>query len=277
MKNIFDIYDINECGDAICSTPANTTGMGNPMPPGDGQVGSEPMVGKCKKEKSKKRKCSEPWTEPVVKEGILDDIETTLKSGSETIKFIEWFVDNQLVEHKKLDRDKLIKNYINVISVDNGVVIIDMSKDNEYFADEMVIKSPIPNGIHTVKVYNSTIVFHLLTYINDLSNINFEVYKDKGNKYSSLWCSWHNSVSGSVSVGNIICNAFRVMTSTKIDSLTIGDKSMIQEFDSSRTSLRTLKGKLYPATEVLFNSKLVKGILQSYGVIPPDCDFTISK
>ena len=37
------------------ATPANTIGMGNPMPPLDGQVGSEPMVtAKCKKAKKKK-------------------------------------------------------------------------------------------------------------------------------------------------------------------------------------------------------------------------------
>lgn len=278
MKNIYDIYGIEECCGAVCANPGNTVGMGNPMPPGDGQVGSEPMVGKCKKEKSKKKKCSEPWTEPVVKEGILDDIDNTMKAGSDTIKFIEWFADNQIVTHKSLDREKLIKNYMNVISVNKGVVTIDLSKDKELFGDEMVINDMPPSNIHTIKVYNSTIVYHLLSYVNDISKINFEIYKDNGhNKYSSLWCSWHASVSGKVSVGNITCNAFRVMTPVKVDTLTIGDKSMIQEFDCSRTTLKTLKAKLYPAPCVTFNSKLVEHTLQSYGLIPFDCEFTITK
>lgn len=276
MKNIFDIYDIDECCDAICSTPANTIGMGNPMPPGEGQVGSEPIIGKCKKEKSKKKKCSEPWTEPVVKEGILDNIDNTLKSGSDTMKFIEWFVDNQLVEHKKLDRDAMIKNYINVISVNNGVATINIKNDKESFADEMVIKNPIPNNIHTIKVYNCCLaVFHLLTYIADISNIDFEIYKDEGRTYSSLWCSWHRSVSGEVSVGNIVCDAFRVMTPLKVEALTIGKDSTILEFDTSRTTLKSLKGELYPASHVTFNSRLVEHTLQTYGIIPFGCKFTI--
>lgn len=275
MKNIFDIYDIDECCGAVCANPANTVGMGNPMPPGDGQVGSEPMVGKCKKEKSKRKKCSEPWTEPVVKEGILDNIDNTMKAGSAAIKFIEWFVDNQLVEHKKLNKDKMIKNYINVISVDNGVAIIDISKDKELFADEMVIKTPIPNNIHTIKVYNCSTVFHLLTYIADISNIDFEIYKDEGRTYSSLWCSWHRSVSGEVSVGNIVCDAFRVLTPLKVESLIIGKDSVILEFDASRTTLTKFFGPLHSADVITFSKDLVKHTLQQAGIIPWGCKFNI--
>ena len=275
MKNIFDIYDIDESCDAICSTPANTIGMGNPMPPGEGQVGSEPMVGKCKKEKSKKKKCSEPWTEPVVKEGILDNIENTLTSGSETMEFIEWYVDNQLVEHKKLDRDTMIKNYINVISVNNGVATINIKNDKESFADEMVIKKPIPNNIHTIKVYNCLAVFHLLTYIADISDIDFEIYKDEDRTYSSLWCSWHRSVSGEVSVGNIVCDAFRVMTPLKVETLTMGKDSVILEFDTSRTTLTKFFGPLHSADVITFSKDLVKHTLQQAGIIPWGCKFNI--
>lgn len=38
------------------ATPLNTVGMGNPMPPAEGQVGSEPLCAKCKKEKKNKKK-----------------------------------------------------------------------------------------------------------------------------------------------------------------------------------------------------------------------------
>ena len=38
------------------ATPLNTMGMGNPIPATDGKPGSEPMCGKCKKEKIVKRK-----------------------------------------------------------------------------------------------------------------------------------------------------------------------------------------------------------------------------
>lgn len=275
MKTIFDIYDIEECCNAACANPGNTVGMGNPMPPGEGQVGSEPMTGKCKKEKSKKRKCSEPWTEPVVKEGILDNIEDTLAAGSETMEFIEWYVDNQLVEHKKLDRDIMIKNYINVISVNNGVATINIKNDKESFADEMVIKNPIPNNIHTIKVYNCLAVFHVLAYIADISDIDFEIYKDEGRTYASLWCSWHRSVSGEVSVGNIVCDAFRVLTPLKVESLIMGKDSVILEFDVSRTALTKFFGPLHSADEITFNKNLVKHTLQQAGVIPWGCKFNI--
>lgn len=48
------------------ATPLNTMGMGNPMPATDGKPGSEPMCGKCKKEKIVKRKKK-------IEESILDD------------------------------------------------------------------------------------------------------------------------------------------------------------------------------------------------------------
>ena len=59
MKHLIDY--IEECGEG-CSTPGNTMGMGNPMPPTEEAPGSEPLCGKCKKEKKKKK----------VTESILD-------------------------------------------------------------------------------------------------------------------------------------------------------------------------------------------------------------
>ena len=60
MRHILD-YIEEEC--AGCATPGNTMGMGNPMPPTEEAPGSEPLCGKCKKEKKKKK----------VTESILDD------------------------------------------------------------------------------------------------------------------------------------------------------------------------------------------------------------
>lgn len=55
MKTLYEIYE--ECA-GITATPGNTCGMGNPMPPIDGEVGSEPIAAKSKtkKEKLKKKK-----------------------------------------------------------------------------------------------------------------------------------------------------------------------------------------------------------------------------
>jgi mRNA-degrading endonuclease RelE of RelBE toxin-antitoxin system len=85
MKYIFELY--NECDGSICSTPANTLGMGNPMLPGEnGEVGSEPICAKCKKEKVKKKKSSE---DSKIKEGLLSDMEDNLKIGKNESEFIE--------------------------------------------------------------------------------------------------------------------------------------------------------------------------------------------
>lgn len=52
MKSIYELYLECEC----CATPANTTGMGNPMPPTDTTPGSEPMTNKILKSKKKNKK-----------------------------------------------------------------------------------------------------------------------------------------------------------------------------------------------------------------------------
>ena len=54
MKHLTDILREE------CSTPCNTTGMGNPMPAEEGVPGSEPLAtAKSKKEKKKKHKTEE--------------------------------------------------------------------------------------------------------------------------------------------------------------------------------------------------------------------------
>ena len=111
MKDIFDLYEDG----GICATPANTMGMGNPMPAGvsaDG-IGSEPLVGKtakAKKEKSKKeikdRKLSD------ANESILDDIDATIDAGSDLVKFIDWYVGQYEIQYGiKLIVKKLKKPY----------------------------------------------------------------------------------------------------------------------------------------------------------------------
>ena len=53
MKNL-KIY-LEDAG--LAATPANTMGLGNPMPPTEGQPGSEPMVPTAKSKKEKCKKC----------------------------------------------------------------------------------------------------------------------------------------------------------------------------------------------------------------------------
>lgn len=92
MKNIADIY--NENAD-IVATPANTTGMGNPMAPTDTENGSESLVAKCKKDNKKKcKKC--------VKEGLLSGQDATLKGGENIACILDYV--NILAKSKRMER-----------------------------------------------------------------------------------------------------------------------------------------------------------------------------
>jgi hypothetical protein len=89
MKHIIDFYE-NE----IVATPANTSGMGNPMPATDNAAGSEPLVGKrCKKTKCKKEKISEA--------SILD-IDGTLAETDAAMCIVEYV--KFLAESKSLEK-----------------------------------------------------------------------------------------------------------------------------------------------------------------------------
>lgn len=88
MKTISDIYNENV---EIVTTPANTTGMGNPMAPTDTENGSEPIVTKRKK---KCKKC--------VKEGLLSGQDPTLKDGENIACILDYV--NILAKSKSLER-----------------------------------------------------------------------------------------------------------------------------------------------------------------------------
>ena len=90
MKSIIDFY---ECG--LNATPANTMGMGNPMPATENTPGSEPPVPnkKCKKAKCKKEK---------IDEASILDIEGTIKDGDNVVYIIDYI--KFLAESKRLER-----------------------------------------------------------------------------------------------------------------------------------------------------------------------------
>ena len=93
MKNLYDIYEND-----ITATPTNTVGLGNPMLPTAEEPGTEPLcTAKCKKEKKKKQ----------VKEGILDNMESTLASGDKVMEFIEWYATQQLYAYPNWNKENL--------------------------------------------------------------------------------------------------------------------------------------------------------------------------
>jgi hypothetical protein len=103
MKTIYDIFT-EECCNA---TPANTAGMGNPMAPTDTECGTEPLVGKCKKEKNKKHK-------KTIKEGILAGQDEVLKQGDATM-------DDMCLFHWRFGKSYRYKVYKNIPGSLGGV------------------------------------------------------------------------------------------------------------------------------------------------------------
>lgn len=85
MKNLNDY--INECGSEPIAptgaTPGNTLGMGNPMPPGEGEYGSEPITSIVKRKKKKKK----------IDESILDDEDILMDKPEQLIKIAKWLTD----------------------------------------------------------------------------------------------------------------------------------------------------------------------------------------
>ncbi len=97
MVAIYDIYtnigDETFYENEIVATPANTTGMGNPMPATDNSTGSEPLVDK----KRKKAKCNK---EKISEASILD-IDGTLAETDAAICIIDYV--KFLADSKRLE------------------------------------------------------------------------------------------------------------------------------------------------------------------------------
>lgn len=179
MKNIFDLYEEN-------ATPANTTGMGNPIPASEECNGSEPLVGK-KKAKCKKEK---------IDEASVLDIENTISQGSEyyieLYDFIKYLIDsyNQLKRvGKTLVFEEVVDDMIKtkVISKEsNGTYAIDITnmeklQENRilnhnfgwFFSDKK-----FPKFVKKIKFINTEDTLAAATGLNvlfDMKNIPFDI------------------------------------------------------------------------------------------------------
>ena len=153
MKNIVDIYNENA---EIVSTPANTTGMGNPMPATETTHGTEPLV---RKRKNKRCKSCEDTN---VKEGLLAGQDATLQVGDNVLEFVEWFVGQHVEECKTIDKDAAMNATFSAISFKGkDTVVIDVKQAyegqniNRYAPDVLVIKTKLwPKHIKKMIITN---------------------------------------------------------------------------------------------------------------------------
>lgn len=275
MTSIYDIYAIEECDGGICTTPANTMGMGNPMLPTAEEPGTEPIIptAKTKTEKKQKRKVTKS-----VKEGVLADMENTLKNGDDTVQvvdFVNWYIDNQSKEYKRLAKDKIRDLYMTLMHFeDKNTVVIDLAKDDSSFGDILVIKDAIPGNVKTIKVYNCKYEFNIQSYIGDLSNVNIEVYRDNGKSFSNIVASFKSRAGDHIRFGKLICSDFELRCMA--ETLTIGNDSVILNLDTSASSnLTNIYGKLSNVDDATLNHKLVKTQLCQAGFLPWGCKLTV--
>ncbi len=183
MKHLIDY--IEECGEG-CSTPGNTMGMGNPMPPTEEAPGSEPLCGKCKKEK-KKKKVTESILDTDNSEKNLDAniIMSWLKkaAGDAQVEKCISLNDDLSISIKSrlgIDLEEPIPDYIRIKEIDGrGILAIEADKNMQ---DLIIPENFLPKEFAdlTIYHYNGAVIFksrnlklERFTAYGDMTSIEF--------------------------------------------------------------------------------------------------------
>ena len=233
MTTIYDIYTIEEY-DGLCATPANTMGMGNPMLPIADEPGTEPLhpavnVPDVKAKAKKKKKHKKDKDNHSVKEGILDDIDTSLVNGDKLVSIIEWYKTQRGYVHEDTD-DSDIKLLMERLSFEGkDTLVIDCKGLVNEVVDEFYIKDNLPNGIKHIKVVNSKgTCFKVYSFTTDLSNINFSIFEDNSRMYGDIIFHAKIRAGKDLKIGDLLCCKFTV-NAPVIETLTIGNNSVALE------------------------------------------------
>lgn len=260
MKALYDIYN-EEC----CATPSNTMGMGNPMLPTAEEPGTEPPepltpTAKTKTEKKQKHK------KDTVKEGILDDIDTSLGNGDKLVSIIEWYKTQRSYARENTDDDdiKLLMNRLSFEGKDT--LIINCRGIINGIVDEFYIKDNLPNGIKHIKVINSKgTTFKVYSFTTDLSNINFSVFEDDSRIYGDIIFHAKIRAGKDLKIGDLLCCKFTV-NAPAIETLTIGNNSVVLELHVGRCpKLNEIYGHIRDAQDVTVCHNFIKYQLAALG------------
>lgn len=257
MKDLYDIYN-EEC----CATPGNTMGMGNPMLPTAEEPGTEPLTptAKTKTEKKQKRK------KDTVKEGILDDIDTSIGNGDKLVSIIEWYKTQR--EHAREHTDDAdVKLLMESLSFEGkDTLVIDCKGILNEVVDEFYIKDNLPNGIKNVKVINSKgTCFKVYSFTTDLSNINFSVFEDNARMYGDIIFHAKIRAGKDLKIGDLLCCKFTV-NAHAIETLTIGNNSVVLELHVGRCpKLNEIYGHIRDAQDVTVCHNFIRYQLAASG------------
>lgn len=274
MKNIADIYNENA---EIAATPANTTGMGNPMSPTDTENGSEPLVAKRKK---KCKKC--------VKEGLLSGQDATLKGGENIACILDYV--NILAKSKRMERydESDINDVVNYCLKYNvlvcnkpGEIVCDYSNLEKGARDDrmMFIKSYslvcAASGIEidtklltksikkiTFKNFDTEVCLDIFGN-NDLSSVDLE-FTEGHLKITAI------DSDAIIKFGKVNCNTLYVRDNLNKDihpkGISLKTGSTIQILDLSKCyQLGSLIGKKLNIGSIALNPNFVEHVVRNSG------------
>lgn len=280
MKHIIDFYE-NE----IVATPANTSGMGNPMPATDNTAGSEPLVGKrCKKAKCKKEKISEA--------SILD-IDGTLAETDAAICIVEYVkflaASKRLETYEDNDVNDIIRycvKYKVLTSNKSGEIVCNYDAlatgakdDRRSFALSYSVvcsssgidvnTNNFPKSVKKITFENFSTEICLDLYgNNDLSGIDLE------------FMSGHIKITAVnnetiVKLGKVNCNTLYIRGNSNRDicpkGISLKTGSKIQILDLSKCErLESLIGKKLDIGSLILHQNFVGYAVRNSGVVNPN-------
>jgi hypothetical protein len=280
MKSIYNVYNENV---EIVATPANTTGMGNPMAPTDTENGSEPIVTKRKK---RCKKC--------VKEGLLSGQDATLKGGANIVYIIDYI--NFLAKSKRME--KYDENDINVV-VDYCLKynVLSCNKPGEIVFDNLALENInskddrmafaltyalmcaasgidintkfLPKSIKkiTFKDFDTEVCLDVFGD-NDLSSIDF----DFPNGHLRILPMNNDAI---IKLGKVNCNTLYVRDNLNVDvhpkGISLKSGSTIQILDlSGCRELGSLIGKKLNIGSISLNPNFVEQVIRNSGFANQD-------
>ena len=264
MKNIFDLYEEN-------ATPANTMGMGNPIPATENTPGSEPLVPakKCKKAKCKKEK---------IDEASILDIEGNMQIGDDFLNFAEYFVNSYnafIIHSSKRVKDvetealNLIKN--GIIKLGNNSAIIDVKLLTNGYDMEWHNLYPMYIGLlaNCPKTIKKIVFINVTRDINTPtihveSNVNFDIeaYSDDNNTPGELVIMCKEP---KLKLKNIICGKL-ILISATMKTLSFNTISANEINFDNITSLSTFDGKFNGVKKILLTDNFIKNYFNQFGV-----------
>jgi hypothetical protein len=197
-----DLYDIYEDG-TTAATPGNTTGMGNPTPPTDGEVGSEPMCGKGKCKRKKKR----------IEEAILVKSSDKVKNLDTVAVVAEWFAAAHNIKDDSF-LNEMTEEYAKQITYNgDGTYDIDTSLATvpKWSLDLIDIpEDGIPKWLKIRNFHCDWSKAEITSKCPDLSNLNWSFFTGKSKRGSvsiKFWCE------GDIKLGAIKCDEMTLFSS----------------------------------------------------------------